>query len=98
LQKLKTLQHNAGGSVQLTVDSCVDSEVALTRMSPEGASSNSVGPFCHCCLELKTLVSVSFFLNIFCIPKQLYRILQFLFAELFFWNDFVIKIMPKECK
>jgi len=40
-QKLKLLQ-KTGNAAQSTVDSKVDGETALARLTPEGASSNSV--------------------------------------------------------
>jgi len=41
-QKLKLLQKSGGGGGQPTVDNRSDSEMALTRLAPEGASSTSV--------------------------------------------------------
>jgi len=44
-QKLKMLQIS-GSSAQPTVAGSTDHEAALTRLAPEGASSNSVSLFC----------------------------------------------------
>ena len=46
-QKLKMLQ-TRGASAQPTVDGAVDREASLTRLAPEGASSNSVSFFGIC--------------------------------------------------
>ena len=46
-QKLKMLQAG-GGSAHPTVDGAADREASLTRLAPEGASSNSVSSFCIC--------------------------------------------------
>lgn len=37
-----------GGSAHPTVDGAADREASLTRLAPEGASSNSVSSFCIC--------------------------------------------------
>ena len=47
LQKLKLLQKSGAGA-QPTIDGRADSETALTRLAPEGASSNSVSRRLHC--------------------------------------------------